>query len=188
MKKFLLLLFLGAMSLFALTTCDDSSDKKTVMPVAPDMSNPNTLTGTYGVTFFATLPDSDNEALAPFVRIGTMTTDCQKTIELGILTRGDNNPANKTCDPATFRTDNPDDPEDPNAIGAQIYGQQAVMKYSEAGLIIETKLQLWQKMMQISPNDTYQYTKYNTVPGNAITEDGVNMNNTTLGVSGRNLQ
>lgn len=170
MKKFLSLLFLGTMSLFAFTACDDSSDK-TIPPTAPDMSKPDTLTGTYSITFFATTPEG-----IEFAKNGNMTTNCQKAIELGIYTFGKDINYNKTCNPATYS-------------GATIYGQQAVMKYDETkGLVMETKLQLWAGAMAYSSDDAYQYTKYGTVPGTGITENGINLDNSVFGVSGRNLK
>ncbi|MDE7169083.1 MAG: hypothetical protein K2N67_02695 [Mucispirillum sp.] len=179
MKKFLLLLFLGTMSLFALTACDDSSDK-TILPTAPDMSEPDTLTGTYSITFFATIPD---------VAFGIMTTDCQKAIDLNIFTYGENVIGKTTCNPDTYDYSNDNAEAFQGKLRARIYGQQAAIRYNETeGLVIETKLQLWQGMLEMSPKDVYQYTKYGTVSGASITENGINLDNGVLGVSGRNLQ
>lgn len=137
--------------------------------LTPDLSNPESLQGKYDVEFFATKPTG-------LGAMGTMSTNCAKAAELGLLVPTDN----KTANYAECKADETD-----NAV---IYGKQAVINYNATdGLILETKLQIWKSIMSLSPDDAYQYTKYSAVMPADITSEGININNQSKGVTGRNL-
>lgn len=186
MKKFLLV-FLASLSMpLMLASCDGTTDSvkpddnKTNhgdnLSNAIDFSKPETLQGTYDVTFFATKPTG-------FGAIGTMSTDCNKAGELKILT------------PVTLGPDESIDAskgqcKSDGSYDATIIGQQAIISYDPTnGMTLQTKLQLWHPIMTMSENDTYQHTTYSTVPLKNITTEGINTDNKTAvkGVNGRNL-
>lgn len=174
MKKSLLLILASLFSVFALAGCsDDDNDTPPVNPASE-------YVGSYDVTFFATKPSMGGTF--DMAAMGTMTTDCAKADDLGILKAVDKeNPDVKTECKINGAL---------NSDIANIVGQQAVITYDEnTGLTIETKLQIWKDIMVLSPNDTYQYTKYEAVPVTNITAEGINVTEETAvkGVSGRHL-
>lgn len=179
MKKSLLLILASLFSVFALAGCSDDDNNDTPPPTPIDLEKPETLKGAYNVTFFATKPSMGGTF--DMAAMGTMTTDCAKADELGILKAVDKeNPDVKTeCKINGVL----------NSDIANIVGQQAVITYDEnTGLTIETKLQIWKDIMVLSPNDTYQYTKYEAVPVTNITAEGINVvEDAVKGVSGRHL-
>ncbi|WP_242347645.1 hypothetical protein [Mucispirillum schaedleri] len=183
MKKSLLLILASLFAVFSLTACADEDKNDTAGEVnggTPVVNPASEYVGTYDVTFFATKPSMGGQF--DMVAMGTMTTDCAKAGELGILT-----PVDK---------ESPDVKSECKINGelnkdiANIIDQQAVITYDEnTGLTIETKLQIWKEIMSLSPNDIYQYTKYTAVPVTSITAEGVNVvsANAVKGVSGRHL-
>ncbi|MDE7034580.1 MAG: hypothetical protein K2O68_06290 [Mucispirillum sp.] len=46
---------------------------------------------------------------------------------------------------------------------------------------------MWSEVFSFAQDDTYQYTKYTSVPSSSITSSAVNADSSVLGVSGRNL-
>ncbi|MDE7315928.1 MAG: hypothetical protein K2N11_09560 [Mucispirillum sp.] len=180
MKKSLLLILASLFAVFALAGCSDDDNNETPPPTPIDLEKPETLKGAYNVTFFATKPTSGGTF--DMAAMGTMTTDCVKADELGILKAVDS----ERLDVKTECKRN----GALNSDIANIVGQQAVITYNEnTGLTIETKLQIWKDIMVMSPNDTYQYTKYTSVPATNITAEGINVVEETAvkGVSGRHL-
>lgn len=175
MKKSLLLILASFFAVFALAGCSDDDNNDT-----PPVNPASEYVGTYKVTFFATKPSSGGTF--DMAAMGTMTTDCKKANDLGILNAVyDKEPDVKTECKGNGQL---------NSDIANIIDQQAVISYDEnTGLTIETKLQIWKDIMVLSPNDTYQYTKYTAVPVANITAKGINVDNTTAvkGVSGRHL-
>lgn len=202
MKKFLLV-FLASLSMpLMLASCDGTTDSvkpddnktnqgdnssnsdgngtkpedNSTSSNAIDFSKPETLQGTYDVTFFATKPTG-------LGALGTMSTNCNKAGELKILTPVTLGP-DDSLDAAQGQC-TPDGKYD-----AKIIGQQAIISYDpKNGLTLQTKLQLWHEIMSMSPNDTYQHTVYTTVPVKNITAAGINTDNknAVIGVSGRHL-
>ncbi len=111
------------------------------------------------------------------VTTGNMSTDCTLADTLGILKKVDGiaNVQNGECS-ANGSND------------AKIIGHQAVINYNaDTGLVLETKLQMWSEVFSFAQDDTYQYTKYTSVPSSSITSSAVNADSSVLGVSGRNL-
>lgn len=173
MKKSLLLILSILFAVFALYGCaeDEKND-------APEVNPASEYVGTYYVTFFATKPyDSNNHAMDMLVTTGNMSTDCTLADTLGILKKVDGiaNVQNGECS-ANGSND------------AKIIGHQAVINYNaDTGLVLETKLQMWSEVFSFAQDDTYQYTKYTSVPSSSITSSAVNADSSVLGVSGRNL-
>lgn len=173
MKKSLLLILSILFAVFALYGCaeDEKNDAPAVNPASE-------YVGTYYVTFFATKPyDSNNHAMDMLVTTGNMSTDCTLADTLGILKKVDGiaNVQNGECS-ANGSND------------AKIIGHQAVINYNaDTGLVLETKLQMWSEVFSFAQDDTYQYTKYTSVPSSSITSSAVNADSSVLGVSGRNL-
>lgn len=181
MKKSLLLILSILFAVFALYGC--AEDEKNDAPEdekndAPAVNPASEYVGTYNVTFFATKPyDSDNHTMDMLVTTGNMSTDCTLADTLGILKKVDGiaNVQNGECS-----ADGSND--------AKIIGHQAVINYNaDTGLVLETKLQMWSEVFSFAQDDTYQYTKYTSVPSSSITSSAVNADSSVLGVSGRNL-
>lgn len=180
MKKSLLLILSILFAVFALYGCaeDEKNDAPDEKNDAPAVNPASEYVGTYYVTFFATKPyASNNHAMDMLVTTGNMSTDCTLADTLGILKKVDGiaNVQNGECS-----ADGSND--------AKIIGHQAVINYNaDTGLVLETKLQMWSEVFSFAQDDTYQYTKYTSVPSSSITSSAVNADSSVLGVSGRNL-
>lgn len=173
MKKFL---FLVVLSVFMVMGCSEDSKDEPIPPTPIDLSNPETLKGTYDIDFFYT------NALGQVI-----TNSCDTVASYGFQ---DEKGKQIKCDP--------DNNSDSAFTGRGTIDYNADTKE----LQIITKVQMkggtydFFKVYQngalyylVEPNQ-YNYTKFQSIPLTAINskDKTINAENTVKGVTGRNAK
>ncbi len=134
-----------------------------VWVTVPDMAKPETLVGTYNISYFGTVADREGN---PFAII---STDCDKMkqSDLGI----------QYADTMSMCS-----------AGTQILGGKLVVEEKDGNLYATSKLQMYgpyfKTMGALAANDTYQVTVYEAVP---VTNPSNAGTGAVVGVTGRNL-
>lgn len=166
MKKSLLLILASLFAIFALTGCAEDSKNDTPAPtVTPiDLSSIEkyaTLVGTYEITFFYT----DGAGFLP------LSNDCA------------NVPTYIAGAQACAET---------NQVAMQGKGTITMDMINQTGKLV-TKIQMTNDMMingqlaTLLKDQQYNYTVFTDIPVTAISANGINLDNTVKGTTGRNL-
>lgn len=176
MKKSFLFLLVSIMTVFLVAGCADDTTTNNGGTTTDKPFDISLLNGTYEVTYFGTVAINDKQAT-----VSAVSTDCNKLIssELGkkYNVQAEGAAPLGTCANGTRQ------------LGGKI--TISVDTKTETVTII-SKMQMvgpffTEGFGQLAPDDTYQYTKYETVPFSSITSAGINVNSPVQGVSGRNL-
>lgn len=174
MKKSLLFILASLIAIFALTGCADEPAKEEGPKVTPiNLKDPKTLEGTYDVKFFGTIAYMTQEGNKAVM--SAVSTDCNKLKKSHLgqsFVYSD-----EQCNPNTRK------------LGGKV---TISVDTERETLHIESKLQIvgpffTSGLGASGKDDTYQFTSYSDVLFADITEQGINMNGTFKGVSGRNL-
>lgn len=152
MKKSFLFLLISIMTVFLIAGCaeDTTTGGDTTPPSATpvDPAKPETLNGTYEVTFFGSqvtnVRDSQNEALAKAADLFYISNDCTKAKELypNVISAGGKN--NCTAEGQSTLLDG-----------------SVLITVSTTNMNITSRMQMEGGTVEMSATDKYQYTVYN---------------------------
>ena len=169
MRRNIVSLLLFVLTSIFIVSCSDSGDDSSSSSVAPipsttkiDLSNPDTLVGTYEITFFAT-----NAVVA------AITNDCAVLSSDFPALKQCDNPSN---DQVTMKGE--------GTISKDSDGNyQIITKVQMAGGAFANN----PVVQSTALDDVYNYTVYTPIPVAEINASGVNTSKTIKGTSGRNL-
>lgn len=148
MKKSLLLILASLFAIFALAGCaeEEKNDTPATTPNTPvDLTKPETLNGNYEVTFFGSQVTNAPAGMEMFLSAAYISNDCVKAAELypDVINQSGLNQCNSESQ-------------------ATLLDGKVVITVANNEMNITSRMQMEGGIVELSPVDKYQFTKYYT--------------------------